>query len=675
MNTNTLLLLFVSVIIAGVLSFYQYLFKVKNKTKLLLFLAFLRFLSIFSILLLLINPIITRKFYEIQKTPLPVVVDNSISIAALKQVENSKLLSKKIAENKALKDKYDVQLFSFDEDFYSDKSLDYKGKQSNIHKVAQNLKQLYRNQKFPILLLSDGNQTIGNDYVYSFPQNNEVYPIVLGDTTAFLDLKVNQLNVNKYAFLKNKFPVEVFLQYNGERPINASFKILQGTTTVYKQSVSFSSNKKSQQVSVLLSADRVGTQIYKAIISSNEKEKNTYNNIKNFAVEVIDQRSEIAIISSINHPDLGAIKRAIESNAQRKVTLINPKQISNLEKYNALIYYQPNADFKSVFDVNKNLQLNTWIITGLNTDYNFLNQNVDQLNFQMSGQKEYFTAQFDTKFNAFATENIGFEQFPPLENPFGTITIKSSLNTLLQSRIRNIDTENPLFTFAENGLRRNVFLFGENIWKWRVESHVKTKSFEQFDVFIDKTIQFLVSNAAKKSLIVNHESFYNSGENIEITAQYFNKNYEFDENALLTIQIKNKKNKAVKIYDFLKGSGEYRVNVEGLEVGNYSFVVKESNSKTTYSGNFEVLDFEIEMQFINPDKERLIQLASNTNGQVFYPNQYEELINKLLKKEDFPPIQKEIVKKSALINWVWLLIILIFSLALEWFTRKYNGLL
>ncbi|MEO8235055.1 MAG: hypothetical protein ABI549_06535 [Flavobacterium sp.] len=675
MNTNTILLILLSLVLAGGLSFYQYFYKNKNYNKVNILLALLRFISVFSILLLMINPIISRKTYETSKTPLPIVVDNSQSISELKQENISKELSQKLSENSQLKDKYDVQLFSFDDDFYTDKPIDYKGKQSNIHKVAQNLKQLYRNQNFPIVLLSDGNQTIGNDYVYSFPQNNQVYPLILGDTTSFLDVKINQLNVNKYAFLKNKFPVEVFLQYNGNKTINTTFSIQQGNNTIHKQTVSFSANKKAQEISVLLNADKVGVHTYKAIISTSETEKNKYNNVKNFAVEVIDQRSEIALISAINHPDLGAIKRAIESNVQRKVTFLKPQQIKSLQDYNVLILYQPNGEFKSILEQNKNLQINTFVITGLSTDYDILNQYQDQLNFRMSGQKEDFTAEFNPQFNSFALDNIGFEQFPPLENSFGNIDITGNVNTLLQSQIRNIKTENPLLAFAENGMKRNAYLFGENIWKWRVESHVKTKSFEQFDVFMDKIIQFLASNASKKALIVTHESFYNSGENIEISAQYFNKNYEFEENAQLTIQLKNKKTNATKIFDFLKGNGEYKVNLEGLDPGNYSFLVKENNSKATYSSNFEVLDFEIEKQSVNPDVSRLSQFATNTNGKIFYPSQVDQLINELLKKESFPAIQKEIVKKSPLIDLIGLLILLAITLTTEWFVRKYNGML
>ncbi|AIN74695.1 hypothetical protein AAIP55_001436 [Flavobacterium psychrophilum] len=675
MNTNTILLIILSLVTAGGLSFYQYFYKNKNYNKVNFLLALLRFISIFSIILLLINPVISRKTYETSKTPLPIIVDNSQSISELKQEKISKELSQKLLENTQLNDKYDVQLFSFDNDFYTNKPIDYKGKQTNIHKVAQNMKQLYRNQNFPIVLLSDGNQTIGNDYVYSFPQNNQLYPLVLGDTTSFLDIKINQLNVNKYAFLKNKFPVEVFLQYNGDKSINTTFSIQEGNHTIHKQIISFSANKKSQEISVLLNANKVGVHSYKASITTSEIEKNKYNNTKNFAVEIIDQRSEIALISAINHPDLGALKRAIETNVQHKVTLVKPQQIKSLNSYNVLILYQPNIQFKPILEQNKNLQLNTFVITGLSTDYNILNEYQDQLKFRMSNQNENFTAQFNPEFNLFALDNIGFEQFPPLENSFGNINITGNVNTLLQSQIRNINTKNPLLAFAEIGIKRNAYLFGENIWKWRLESHVKTKSFEQFDIFIDKIIQFLASNVSKKSLIVTHESFYNSGENIEVSAQFFNKNYEFEENAKLTIQLKNNKTKTTKVYDFLKGNGEYKVNLDGLEAGNYSFTVKENNSKASYSNKFEVLYFEIEKQFVNPDISRLTQLARNTNSKIFYPNQVDKLITELLKKESFPAIQKEIVKKSALIESIWLLILLAITLATEWFIRKYNGML
>ncbi|WP_396185771.1 hypothetical protein [Flavobacterium sp.] len=679
MTTNTILLLLISLLIAGGLSYFQYFYKAKTKSKVNLVLAFLRFLSIFGILLLLINPIMSRKTLETIKTPLPIVIDNSSSIVDLNANESALEIYKKLTKNKDLQEKFDVQSYRFDSEFQQSVpiafGIDFKGTQTNLDEVAKNLKSIYKNATFPTVLITDGNQTSGNDYVYSFDANNKVFPLVVGDTTTFLDLKVNQLNVNKYAFHKNKFPVEVFLNYSGNKTITADFRISQGNSVLSKQSVSFSPSKKSAIINVLLPADKVGLQVFKATISSNEKEKNTYNNTKNFAVEIIDQKTNVAIVSAINHPDIGALKRAIETNAQRKVTIVKPNSINSLQDYTILILYQPTLDFKSVFENNKLAGINTFIITGNNTDFNFLNQNQSNLVFKMSGQKEDYLAEFNSQFNLFAIDNLGFENFPPLQNAFGTVTTNGNVSTLLSSKIRNIETNSPLLAFAENQGKRSAFLLGENLWKWRLQSHIDNQSFEKFDVFVDKIIQFLASNDSKKSLVVNHESFYNSGEPIEISTQFFNKNYEFDEKARLTISVTNTKSKQTKNYDLLKGNNSFKVNLDGLLAGGYNFSVRELNSKTSYSGHFEILDFDIEKQFVNPDVEKLNQLAAQTQGKVHYPNEIDSLIKTLLENENYKAVQKEIVTKTPLIDWIWLLILIAISLTSEWFVRKYNGML
>jgi len=675
MATNTVLLIVLSIGIAGGLSFYQYFYKVRNSSKVTIYLALLRFITVFGILLLLINPIVSRKTFEIVKTPLPIVVDNSGSIADLKADKATLDLYEELVSNSALKDKFDVQSYRFDSEFEVADKFDFKGKQTNLDVVAKSIKSIHKNAVFPTVVITDGNQTSGSDYVYSFGTENKVFPLAVGDTATYLDLKVAQLNANKYAFHKNKFPVEVFLQYSGTKSIDANFRIAQGNSVLSTQTIRFSPSTKSAVINVLLPADKVGLQLFKASITSKETEKNTYNNTKNFAVEVIDQKTSIAIVSAINHPDLGALKRAIESNAQRKVTIVNPNEVKALTDYNVLILYQPTVEFKSVFEANKNAAINTFIITGTNTDFTFLNQQQNSLVFRMSTQKEDYVAAYNNQFNLFALDDIGFEAFPPLQHAFGTVTVNANVSVLLSSRIRNIDTNAPLLSFSENQGRRTAFLLGENIWKWRLQSHVDRKTFEKFDIFADKIIQFLASDNARKSLVVQHESFYNSGDALEITAQFFNKNYEFDEKARLTISVTNKATKQSKRYDLLKTNNAYKVNLDGLPAGQYNFSVKELNSNTVYNGYFEVLDFNIEKQFVNPDLAQLRQLATQTGAQVYYPDQVKQLIAALLKNENYKAIEREIVKKTPLIEAVWLLILIAVSLAAEWFIRKYNGLM
>ena len=128
-------------------------------------------------------------------------------------------------------------------------------------------------------------------------------------------------------------------------------------------------------------------------------------------------------------------------------------------------------------------------------------------------------------------------------------------------------------------------------------------------------------------------------------------------------------------YDLLKTNSQYQVNLDGLLPGNYTFTISEKQSNAKFSGAFEVADFDLEKQFVNPDKTRLTQLANRTKGAIFYPNQLENLLKQLEQDERYLSVQKQTIIKSPLIEWKAILVFLISLLALEWFVRKYFGLL
>ena len=111
-----------------------------------------------------------------------------------------------------------------------------------------------------------------------------------------------------------------------------------------------------------------------------------------------------------------------------------------------------------------------------------------------------------------------------------------------------------------------------------METYLKKKSFDDFDLFTDKWIQYLTTNSTKKALVVDYKRFYNEGETIDITAQYFDKNYELDQNAQLNIVLTNTSTKKTKTYNFLKSNIDYKVEFDNLEKGTYAFAVKEKES-------------------------------------------------------------------------------------------------
>ena len=89
--------------------------------------------------------------------------------------------------------------------------------------------------------------------------------------------------------------------------------------------------------------------------------------------------------------------------------------------FSVIMFWIPSNiiwDSLNKIEANKNAKRNTFIITGLATDFTFLNLNSDDFSFKMSNQKEDYLASYNSGFNLFSTLNIGFEQFPPLENKF-----------------------------------------------------------------------------------------------------------------------------------------------------------------------------------------------------------------------------------------------------------------
>ncbi|MCH8534099.1 MAG: hypothetical protein LAT51_03430 [Flavobacteriaceae bacterium] len=79
------------------------------------------------------------------------------------------------------------------------------------------------------------------------------------------------------------------------------------------------------------------------------------------------------------------------------------------------------------------------------------------------------------------------------------------------------------------------------------------------------------------------------------------------------------------------------------------------------------------MQFVNADLS-LLKSLSNDN-QFFQLQDFETLKANLLETQVYQPIQKEKIKLKPFIDWKILFIFLIVSLSLEWFFRKYNGLI
>ena len=677
MNTETILFIILAGIIALSLALFQYVYKSKKRTKVNMLLTFLRFVTIFSVLLLLINPKFDKITYFNEKPNLVIAVDNSESVAYLKQNSRVKQLIAELESNKPLNERFNLEYYTFGKVVKASDSLSFDEKQSNPALLFDKLSQVYGSSTAPTVLITDGNQTYGNDYEYATNRFKQpIFPVILGDTIQYIDIKIQQLNVNKYAYLKNQFPVELIAVYTGDSNVTTQLIITSGSSTVFSQNISFSKNNSSQIVDITLPANRVGVSSYRAEIIPIENEKNTVNNIKNFAVEVIDQKTSVAIVSDIIHPDLGALKKSIESNEQRQATILKPNDyINQSNEFQLVILYQPNNNFRLVFDEIDKLKLNTFTIVGSQTNWSALNGFQSHYTQSITNQTEEFQPTLNPNYSTFIIDNLDFSEFPPLKSEFGETKFSVPTEIILYKTINGTQLKEALLSTFETNGRREGILIGEGIWRWRSQSYLDNQSFTNFDDFMGKLVQYLSSNQQKTRLNVTYESFYNGNDDVKISAQYFNKNYEFDATATLNITLKNKGTEATRTFPFILKNTNYEVDLSGLPAGDYSFTVSVANENISKSGEIKILDYNVEQQFLNANVTKLQTLATNSQGTSYFIGDTKTLIDSLMNDNRFVTIQKSSKNVVPLIDWKFLLAIIALSLSAEWFIRKYNGLI
>ena len=676
MRESLLFYITVTAIIALLVALFQYKPWRKSATFLWVLTTF-RALSIGALLLLILNPKTDLNSSRIVKPKLSILVDNTQSIQFLNRTELLNSTLKKLSENGLLNEKFEVQSYKFDKDFALLDSLEYTGTQTNIGKSLETINAIHKDDQAAVVLLSDGNQTIGNSYLYQSKfLSQAVFPVVIGDTTPYVDLKIQQLNVNKYTFLGNTFPVEIFVNYNGSRSIQTNLKIYSGASLLFDKPLQLSPESNSMSTIAFLKAKRIGLQRFRAVLSPLTEEKLTTNNSVEFGIEVIDQQIKIALISESSHPDLGAFKAMLETQNNYEIELLSPEKfLNNASAYTVAVLYQPNNRFKSAYEAIEKYNINTFTIGGTFTDWSFLNDIQSNFNQEATTQNEVYQGASNQNFEDFALEPINFENYPPLATVFGSTTLKGQHNILIFKTVNNINTQQPmLFSYSNTG-KRHVVLLAEDFWKWRMYCYRQHQSFKKIDNFFRSIFQYLSTQKSTNRLKVSHASIFDGSERIAVYAQFFGENFEFNSNADMEIEIKSKNLKKPLIFPMLIENRTYVANLESLQPGSYSYKVRLRNKQFSTAGRFEILPFSIEKQFLNANLTQLQQLALQTNGQLFYENTVDNLISKLLANEQYKSIQKVEKKSVPLIHYKLLLLLLLLSLASEWFIRKYFGLI
>ncbi len=647
----------------------------------------LRFLSIFSLLLLLLSPILKCNKTKSIRPKLVLLVDNSRSIK-VSDKENFKSEVEKLVDKLADLNLY-IDVKVFDDEVKPIDSLSQDGQRTDIISALTNIVSLHTEENIKrIVLVTDGNYNQGNNPI--FFNNKALIPvdvILIGDTTRINDFRLENLEGNSIMLQDDINLVNAIISGSsiegGQLSISLEELTASGSRIIQEKTIKASKGDFSESVQFKLSGLTKGMHHIRASIKTSIKELNLRNNSKDIFIDVLDGSKQIEILSNFPHPDISALKFWLNSNKSFKVKVtIAESNLSFSESTDLVILYQlPNQlnNAREIIMKAKASGKSILFFLGTQTDYNAFNHSQKSYRIQVKGNfLQDYTAKLNPIFSKFylrEVSNTVFQNYSPLSNYLMTIEPLKEANHLLLASIGRIESEQPLISFSNEDNIQIGLVAGENIWKWKVNNYQTRKNFEETQDLLYKMVNYLAIRKDKKQLVTsmsNHSIA--EGESFIISANTYNEIYQPTKAKSINCKIKGGE-LDWKQYEMLPLENSYSISPKDLKQGNYHYKIEANIAGKVYldEGKFSIYKDDIEDIYSPSNYEDMSTLAIKSGGNLFlWRNRVSYDIN-VIKENQKEKLISETHRLKAN-DILWLLLFILITLGIEWLLRKYFAL-
>lgn len=646
----------------------------------------IRSLSISLIVLLFFNPYIKVNNKVTEPSTIIIAQDNSNSLILSKDSVFYKKDYPLVLDTliNSLNKKHSIDKYLFGNEVRDFDTIDYQDHYTDIYEVLKNIKKdYYKKNVGAVILLSDGI----NNKSYSPEQDIEsfpfpIYTVTLGDTTNYPDLYIKDVFYNKSVPTETTIPIRLVANANNCRNKTMNVKLLVDNEIIEEVEIPVNTNRFSNTIDFNIDSGEEGAKQIDIQIEEIKDELTAKNNSKRLFINVVDKQYKVLFYAKSPHPDLGSIKNILADNFDIE-TIFSDKQLPDLKEYDIIFLHQiPYLGMSNFEELNhalkENKNLPIFHIVGENTDIEAFNkiQNLIEINKGAVNSNLDIKPYLNNTFGLFNIDNDivnEINKFPPLSLPHLEFSYKNNHDILLQANINDISTSNPVLSFSSDD-RKNAFLFGTNIWKWKLYDYYNNKSYDNFEEIFTKSVKYLLTEKDKE-LIINYKESYLNNEPIIFTADLRNPSQELTNESDLKINISNKNTKKVYEYYFSKKDKSYYLNINTLPKGIYNFTAEARYGNIIYSekGSFTVDDVGAEAQDLVANSQRMQLLSSLTDGKNFYVNELNKLTEAIDNDERITSIMREETDYKDLINMKSLFFVILSLVSIEWILRKIFG--
>jgi hypothetical protein len=648
-------------------------------------LAFVRFLLVTQLTLLLFGPLVRQVKNTYEPPAIVLALDNSASVELGSDSLELELLYSQLQDLAGTLEKQGYvtevrSLSGIENDIGS--GVGFSEKSTDINTMLRGIQNDFESRNLKsVVLVSDGLYNLGINPNY-YPYNFRISTVGLGDTIRKPDVNLNALLYNSIAYQGNKFPIVAELITHGMMGQQLTVRLISNGKTLETKQVTIGDEEQFDQVRFLVEAEKNGTQRYTVRVAPVEGEFTQVNNYKDAFIDIIEGRERILFAAPSPHPDIKAIRQTLEKNDNYEITLYIPS-ISTFKKepYDLVFLYQvPDVkdQFGELIRFVEAENLPVFYVLGSKSDIPRFNQQNGILQIQLINQQSdqvfpYFNANFSL-FKYSVDQRDILNDYPPVRVPFANFSLEKNSEIMLLQQVGNIRTSKPLLVMQSYNGRKKAVLLGEGIWRWRLHEFAANENHQAFDEMISKVVQFLGTKEDRrrfKAYPLKNEYFDN--ETVVFETEAYNDIYEQIYGQQVSLIISDESgNKQGFTYATSESNTRYRIN--GLDQGIYNYTASSivNGISMMVSGTFTIRELQIETTKLTADHNLLRNLASDNDGIFYLPVEMENLKEDLLNLEMKSKISTA-EDYMAIINMKWGFFILIAFAALEWFIRKYMG--
>ncbi|MFQ6032656.1 MAG: hypothetical protein ACE5K2_07020, partial [Candidatus Zixiibacteriota bacterium] len=596
----------------------------KRKRSLLLS---LRVIALFSLFLLLSEPILTIVKRYTQKPVVAILVDTSKSMELKgtqlsRKVELQNLLKSDLLEK--LSSKSELQIYGFADTIFplnlKSDFPDSLGKATSIGEATKSVEEKLKEKNLRgILILSDGANNLGSDPVFMAKSKDiPIYTCGIGEYTPPQDIAIERIVYQDIGYVDNKIPVQVDISQVGFDNLKIPIWIKKiskvgGKETLAQKNLTLSTSGGTQVLELAITPKEEGLHQYELIVPQQKEELVKENNRRIFSIKVLKSKIKVLLLTGSLNWEYTFLKRILEKDKnielKRLVYGKNKKAIGGrfpqdekeLSQFDILIFIDP-PDFifvrhKDQIDdfvfhnggsalfllgrdfIESNAFLHTAPILPLDLEgarIRYLSANLT-LELTQEGRLHPITRLVES-----SEENLKvWSELPPF---LGVATLgKASKDAVTLATFRDPSNPKvllPSIVVRNYGKGKMMATTVTPFWRWDFLLWGIGKDNRSYQRLWNNSIRWLVTREDMDLInIFTDKKIYKSGEKINFLAKIFDQNYQKIKDASVLLKIKTeasadsdlKTQNSWMLSLSLNQMGDYSGTLRSLSPGKYLF--------------------------------------------------------------------------------------------------------